>query len=270
MSQRILVTLSLALLATLSMPATADLVFSAPPRESQSGGADSYAPLAQYLSKVTGQKVIYKYSDNWLSYQNEMQKGTYDLVFDGPHFVGWRMAKLGHVPLVKFPGNLSFVVIVKKTDNRFNSITQLAGRTICAHAPPNLATLTVLYEFKNPARQPFIIDTQGFPAAYKGVVSGKCVAAILQAKLAAELDKEAHATRVVYQSEPLPNQALSAGPRVQPEMQQKIIRALLSESGKAAAGALLERFKMKEFVPASDKEYIGLGVLLQDVRGFEQ
>jgi len=270
MSQRILVTLSLALLVTLSMPAAADLVFSAPPRESQSGGADSYAPLAQYLSKVTGQKVVYKYSDNWLSYQNEMQKGTYDLVFDGPHFVGWRMAKLGHVPLVKFPGNLSFVVIVKKTDNRFNSIPQLAGRTICAHAPPNLATLTVLYEFKNPARQPFIIDTQGFPAAYKGVVSGKCVAAILQAKLAAELDKEAHATRVVYQSEPLPNQALSAGPRVPPEMQQEIIRALLSEPGKAAAGALLERFKMKEFVPASDKEYIGLGVLLQDVRGFEQ
>jgi ABC-type phosphate/phosphonate transport system substrate-binding protein len=270
MSQRFLVSLSLAFLATLSVPAAADLVFSAPPRETQSGGADSYAPLAQYLSKVTGQKVEYKYSDNWLSYQKEMQKGTYDLVFDGPHFVGWRMAKLGHVPLVKFPGNLSFVVIVKKNDNRFNSITQLAGRTICAHAPPNLATLTLLYEFKNPSRQPFIIDTQGFPAAYKGVVSGKCVAAILQAKLAVELDKEAQATRVIYQSDPLPNQTLSAGPRVSPEMQQKISRALLSEPGKAAAGALLERFKMKEFVPASSKEYNGLGVLLQDVRGFEQ
>ena len=270
MSQRFLVAFSLAFLATLSEPAAADLVFSAPPRESQSGGADSYAPLAQYLSKLTGQKVDYRYSDNWLSYQKEMQKGTYDLVFDGPHFVGWRMAKLGHMPLVKFPGNLSFVVIVKKTESRYNSIQQLAGRTICAHAPPNLATLTLLYEFKNPARQPFIIETQGFPAAYKGVVSGKCVAAVLQAKIAAELDKEAHATRVVYQSEPLPNQALSAGPRVSPEMQQKIIRALLSEPGKVAASSLLERFKMKEFVPASGKEYLGLGVLLQDVRGFEQ
>ncbi len=270
MFQRFLITLSLAFLATLSVPAAANLVFSAPPRESQSGGADSYAPLAEYLSKVTGRKVDYRYSDNWLSYQKEMQKGTYDLVFDGPHFVGWRMAKLGHAPLVKFPGNLSFVVIVKQTDSRFNSIQQLAGRTICAHAPPNLATLTVLYEFKNPARQPVIIDTQGFPAAYKGVVSGKCVAAILQAKLAAELDKEAHATRVIYQSEPLPNQALSAGPRVPPEMQQKIYRALLSDEGRTAAGALLERFKVKEFVPASSKEYLGLGVLLQDVHGFDR
>lgn len=270
MSQRFLVALSLAFLATLSVPAAADLVFSAPPRESQSGGADSYAPLAKYLSKVTGQKVDYRYSDNWLSYQKEMQQGTYDLVFDGPHFVGWRMAKLGHVPLVKFPGNLSFVVIVKQTESRYNSIQQLAGRTICAHAPPNLATLTVLYEFKNPARQPVIIDTQGFPAAYRDVVSGKCVAAILQAKLAVELDKEAHATRVIYQSEPLPNQALSAGPRVSPEMQQKIIQALLSDEGKAAASTLLERFKVKEFVPARSKEYLGLGVLLQDVWGFDQ
>lgn len=269
MSQRSLVTIAVSLLAALSMPAEADLVFSAPPRESQSGGADSYAPLAQYLSKVTGQKVVYKYSDNWLSYQKEMQKGTYDLVFDGPHFVGWRMARLKHVPLVKFPGNLTFVVIVKQTDNRYNSITQLAGRAICAHAPPNLATLTVLYEFKNPARQPYIINTQGFAAAYQGVMEGKCVAAILQSKLAAELDKDAHATRVVYQSEPLPNQALSAGPRVSPETQQKIIHALLSAPGKVAASSLLERFKMKEFVPASSKEYLGLGVLLQDVRGFE-
>ena len=270
MSHRLLVSLAFTLLATLSLPAAANLVFSAPPRESEAGGTDSYAPLAQYLSKVTGQKVDYKYSDNWLSYQKEMQKGTYDLVFDGPHFVGWRMARLKHVPLVKFPGNLSFVVIVRQTDNRYNSLTQLAGRTICAHAPPNLATLTVLYEFKNPARQPYIINTQGFTPAYQGVVEGKCVAAILQSKLAVELDKEAHATRVIYQSEPLPNQALSAGPRVPPAMQKKIIHALLSEPGKAAAGALLERFKMKEFVPANSNEYLGLGVLLQDVRGFEQ
>ncbi len=118
MLQRYPVALFLLFLAIFSASAAADLVFSAPPRESQAGGADSYAPLAQYLSKVTGQKVDYKYSDNWLSYQKEMQKGTYDLVFDGPHFVGWRMAKLGHVPLVKFPGNLSFVVIVKQADTR--------------------------------------------------------------------------------------------------------------------------------------------------------
>jgi len=35
-------------------------------------------------------------------------------VFDGPHFVSWRMTKLQHVPLVKFPGNLEFVVAVRK------------------------------------------------------------------------------------------------------------------------------------------------------------
>ncbi len=56
----------------------------------------------------------------------------------------------------------------------------------------------------------------------------------------------------------------------QPEMQQKIYRALLSDEGRTAAGALLERFKVKEFVPASSKEYLGLGVLLQDVHGFDR
>lgn len=249
-------------------PAYAELTFSAPPRESADKGSDEYQPIAAFLSKVIGQKVTYKHSDNWLTYQSEMQKDAYDIVFDGPHFVGWRMAKHGHTPLVKLPGNLSFVVVVRDNETRVQTVEELAGRTVCAHAPPNLATLTLQAQFSNPSRQPLVLETRGFKPAYDNVVSGKCVGTVMQKGLHAELDKDAKATRIIFTSKPVSNQAVSVSRRVTPDQRNKIVNGLMSAEGKAAAAALLARYKKDSFEIANSEEYDGLGVLLKDVWGF--
>lgn len=259
-----------ALLALLSLlPARAELILSSAPRDSREIEETIYKPIADLLSKAAGEKVTFRHGDNFLVYQSEMRKGTYDIVLDGPAFVGWRMAKLGHVPLVKFPGNLVFVTITQSNQDKINDLKGLGGRTVCAFPPPNLATLTVLYEFDNPARQPLIIEVQNFPDAYKGVISGKCVGGILQAKLYQDLDKEAKAAKVLFTSKPLPNQAFSAGPRVTAEKRERIIQALLSPEGAAATQKLRDVFKIQTLLPASADEYQGLGKLLRDVWGFE-
>lgn len=250
-------------------PARADLVFSAPPRESRAKGDEVYQPIADFLSRVTGRKVVYRYSDNWLVYQRDMQKGIYDIVFDGPAFIGWRQDMLGHVPLVKLPGKLSFVVAVKKDDQKIQALKDLAGRTVCAFPPPNLAALTVLYEFDNPARQPLLVETKGFPEAYQGVLEGKCAAGILQAKIYEKLAAERGGTRAIFSSRSLPNQAFTAGPRVPSELREKITAALLSPEGRAATQPLRAEFKVEGFEPATKEEYTGLGRLLRDVWGFE-
>jgi ABC-type phosphate/phosphonate transport system substrate-binding protein len=270
--QRIRYGLNLALLCTVlavAPRAAADLVFSAPPRESGAKGDEVYAPLADFMSRVLGQKVVYQHSDNWLSYQSGMQRDAYDIVFDGPHFIGWRMEQLGHVPVVKLSGNLAFVVIVKTGDGRVAALKDIAGRTLCAHAPPNLATLTTLFEFDNPARQPLIVETVGFPAAYRGLLAGRCVATVLQAKLYESLDRD-KAARVVFRSRPYPNQGISVGQRVSAALRDKLTQALLSPDGAAVAKGLLERFKKTEFVPATREEYQGLGRVLKDVWGFDR
>lgn len=257
---------SCALIAT---PATADLVFTAPPRESRAKGIEVYQPIADHLSKVIGQKVVYQYPDNWLLYQRDMRKGVYDIVFDGPAFVGWRQDKLGHVPLVKLPGKLNFVVVVKKDQDKIQTLKDLAGRTVCAFPPPNLAALTVLYEFENPARQPLIVETQTFPGAYQGVLTGKCAAGILQTKIYEKLSAEQSGTRVIFTTRAVPNQAFTAGPRVSPELKDKIAKSLLSPESKQATQKLLEEFKVQNFEPATKEEYAGLGKLLRDTWGFD-
>ncbi len=251
-----------------STPATAELILTAPPREAAGKGAESYDGIADFLTKIIGEKVTYSNPTNWLTYQSSMHKGAYDIVFDGPAFVAWRMLKLQHVPLVKLPGQLSFVVVVKKEDTRINNMADLAGRTVCGLAPPNLATLIMQYEFPNPARQPLIVATKNFKESYAGVVNGKCLAAVINAKVYAGLEAQSHATRVIFTSKAFSNQAITVGPKISPEMRAKITQALLSPAGTAASLSVLERFKAAAWMPAKPEEYEGLQVLLKDVWGF--
>jgi len=148
-----------------------------------------YGPIADFLSAKTGHTFTYKHPDNWLSYMKEMRMGEYDLAFDGPHFVSWRIAALQHTPLVRLPGKLEFVVISRKDNAKVTKIQDLAGKPICGHAPPNLATLTMQDQFQNPSRQPRIEVVRGFKNVYNAMVAGKCEAAVIPAKVYKKLNK---------------------------------------------------------------------------------
>lgn len=263
---------SLAILLAASWPAgndcradddRADLVFGAPPRESYAREIEVYQPLVDYLSKITGRSITYRFADNWLAYSKNMASGAYDIVFDGPAFNGWRAERLRHMPLVKLPENFVFVVIIKADDDRTRTVSDLAGRLVCAHAPPNLGTLTLLSLFQNPARQPVIVEIQGWANGYKGLIDSKCVGTVLPLGNLAKYEAgRKKLTKVLYQHKPLPNQALSVGPRLSPEMRTRIAQALMSNDGQSATQKLRAIYAGAEFVPANKGEYVGLGDLL--------
>lgn len=241
-----------------------DLVFSAPPRGSYQEEVAVYQPVVEFLSKVIGRNVVFQYSDNWLSYSKEMTEGRYDIVFDGPAFNGWRMEKLGHTPLVKLPEDFVFLVVAKADDERIKQLKDLAGRKVCAHAPPNLGTLTLQAQFDNPAREPWIVEVKGWDNAYKALISGQCVATVLPIKnLAKDDNGPVKLTKVLYRHKAMPNQAISVGPRITPELQKKLTQALLSDEGRRATEKLRAAYAGKDFVPASREEYAGLGDLLK-------
>jgi len=255
-------------------PATASAepgtyVFSAPPRESAQAAAEIYGPIAEYLSAVTGKQVVYRQPANWIAYQTEMRKGEYDLVFDGPHFNAWRASNLQHNILVKAPGEHSFVVVVKKDNDKVHELKQLTGRGICGMSPPNLGTLTVLNEFDNPMRQPLIVSTESWNTIYSGIQTGRCTAAILPARNLAKLDPQGTATRVVFKAKAYPNQAFSAGPRIAAEDQAKIARALTLPDARTATTKLRDAYALSgDFQPAAKDEYAGVASILKDTWGY--
>jgi len=245
-------------------------VFSAPPRESAQAAAEIYGPIAEYLSRVTGKQVVFRHSSNWIAYQTEMRRGDYDLVFDGPHFNGWRASHLQHNILVKAPGDHSFVVAVKKDNTRITELKHLTGRAICGMSPPNLGTLTVLKEFDNPMRQPVIQNTEGWDAVYGNLQADRCAAAILPARNLAKYDASGDHARVIFKARSFPNQALSAGPRVTPGDQAMIVRALISPEARGATRKLRDAYALNgDLLPATKDEYVGVAGILKDTWGYQ-
>jgi ABC-type phosphate/phosphonate transport system substrate-binding protein len=244
------------------------LVFSAPPRETAEVGKAIYQPVADYLSRVIGKKVVYKYPGTWGVYRTKMLEGSYDIIFDGPHFNSYRMEKLSHNILVKIPERHEFAVIVRKDHATFKNIQQMAGYTFCTHAPPNLGTLVLLSQFDNPARQPVIVNTKGWDHIYQGVVSGKCTGGVIPVLNLKKYDRTGE-TRIVYKTQAMPNQAFSAGPRVSLEDQQIIARALVSPEAAGPTAKLRAAYKVGDsFAPASNEEYRGMAVYLRNEWGY--
>lgn len=273
MNKRVLLPAILGLLcATLAAPVSAaqELVFTSPPRESAEDGLKVYKPIADYLSRVIGKPVVYKHPGNFLTYQYDMRQGKYDIVFDGPHFVSWRMHMIDHEPLVTLPGNLAFTVMVNKDNQDIQTVQDLRGHTVCGLAPPNLATLTLYSLFDNPARQPLVIRVNSFPEAYQQVAKGKCVAAVMRDKMFNKLNKKHKAGRAIFNSKGIANQTFSAGPRVSPQQKEKIIEAMLSEQGVKTMQAFHKRFNKnsKPMKRAKREDYTDLALLLKDAFGF--
>jgi len=247
-----------------------ELVLSAAPREDDAEAETIYGPVAEYLSTVLGKKVVFKHAGNWGVYQGLMQKGAYDIVFDGPHFNSWRVDRVQHNVLAKVPGEHVFVVLVKKDNDKIRELKQLAGRTICGHAPPNLGTLTALNEFDNPARQPIIVNIDGWKHIYQGMLAGKCVAAAIPLKKLEQFEKDSgRQAKIVFRGATLPDNALSAGPRLSLQDQEKITRALLTPEGEKATMKLREKYAAgRPFTAASNKEFAGLGTYLKNEWGY--
>jgi ABC-type phosphate/phosphonate transport system substrate-binding protein len=250
-------------------------VFASAPRGNAASESEVYQPVADYLSKVMGHKVVYKFSDNWMEYQQNMLDDRFDIVFDGPHFVSWRIAHLNHVPLVKLPQPHVWVVISRSDNVAVTNMGSLAGRAVCTPAPPNFGTLTLLSLFPNPSRQPFIVQTKGWRNGYDGVVANKCMAAIMPLSNWRAFDPDSRQTKLLYRHQPYPNQAITvSGRRIPPAMQATLRAALLSEAGQQATQRLRERYakvkgQVEQLVAANPEEYANVDVVFKNVLGFD-
>ena len=245
-----------------------EYIFTAPPRETEKKGQETYGPIAEYLTKVTGKKFVYKHPGSWINYQSNMQKNKYDLIFDGPHFVSWRIAKAKHTPLVKIPGDFIFVFLTQKNNKKVTGLQRLAGRSVCGHAPPNQGTLRLYNAFPNPARQPFLKSVKGWRNIYKAMIDGKCDGAVVPLKIYKKLDPKGTAARVLLITDAAPGQAFTASAAIPFDVRLKIAEMLINPSGQLATQKLRTRFRAKSLIKATPQEYADVKVLLKDSWGF--
>jgi ABC-type phosphate/phosphonate transport system substrate-binding protein len=134
--------------------------------------------------------------------------------------------------------------------------------------PPNLAALVALSQFDDPKKQPVLVPAKGWDKVYSGLMSGRCMGGVFPASNLQVIDKD-NAMRVLYKSAPVPEQALSAGPRVSPADQAKIAAALVAPEALEPTEKLRATAKGGDkFISANNAEYAGLARLLKKEWGF--
>ena len=248
---------------------SADFLFTAPPRETMEKGVEIYKPIADFLSRETGERFTYRHPGSWAEYSRGMQQGEYDLAFDGPHFVSWRIRHIDHDVVVKLPQLHIWRVIARSDNARINSMDDLVGRKVCAPKSPNFGMLTMMSHFSNPDKQPIHVITKGWKDGFNGVVQGKCEATVLPKTNHRKFDATLSKTKAVHTHLPYPNQAFTAGPRIDPAMKSKIRKAMLSEDGQQALSKLRDRFTRGALlVSAENEEYEGISLVLKRASNF--
>ncbi len=254
-----------------SQQISAKLILTAPPRESAEQGKKLYGPLANHLSKLLGEEVVYQHPRDWLRYQRDIRRDVFDIIFDGPHFASWRILHLSHTPLAKLPGRLDFYFIAPKSSKNIREPNDLVLKKVCAIPPPNLTSLVLLNVLNSPIREPLIKSVKGgMPAVFKQLNEKKCVAAVVrQDYFNKRLSEEQRSKyKVIYTSEKIPNQVITASSRVNKLNQEKIIKSLTSDGGTPAVNGILKRFagkKVKHFITTTKKDYEGQNEFLEGV-----
>lgn len=249
------------------------VVFTTPPTQPVEKTQELYGPLAAWLSEVTGAEVVLVPARNFLEYTNNMRQGQYDLIFDGPHFVSWRMLNLEHEPIARLPGELVFVLAARE-DAGISDVSQLVGKKLCALASPNLATLAVLDYFPNPSRQPILVPVKSFKDSLQCALDNKALAGVMPIHFWKKWTKEGETQglKVVLSTaqRPLPPRTFSISKKVSPELRAKIAAALLDAEGKPGAKPVLDRFRKKNFTDVKSDNFEGLHRLLRQVWGFDE
>lgn len=261
-----------AALATLAAQAAETIVFSTPPTQPPDVTRRNFQPLVDYLTAKVGVKVELVPAHSFLEYANKMRAGEYDMLFDGPHFIAWRLKHLDHTVLAKLPGKLRFYVVVRG-DVEVGKVPDLVGKRVCGPASPNLATLSFIDEFPNPARQPIVVPVKSFRAALRCLRTKRSVASVFRDKFwdtkVPEEEKEGLRVLAVIDRN-IPDRGFSITRHVDEATRRRLREALVATSDTEIAARVLASIggAKKGFVPATDAEYRGLERLLRPVWGF--
>lgn len=260
------------LIGLYSQVAYSDYTFTAPPRESIEKGIKVYKPISDFLSQVTGEGFIYEHPDTWSEYSENMHSEKYDLVFDGPHFIDWRINNIDHEALVKLPQLFRWRIITRKDNVSISSLRDMEGKKTCAPGSPNfgmLSMLSMFSHFPNPDKQPVHIKIKGWINVYEAITSGKCDVGVLPKTNLSIYDKNNEFTKVIHTHLPYPNQGFTVSKRLPSQLRNKIRDTLLSEDGQEAMKLLRQRYAAGvKLVNATDEEYNGVRLVLQRADNF--
>ena len=254
-----LVVLWLAALATVVSAQPAPLAFGVLNQQSPTLTAERWNPILQYVSTASGVPLRLRMGRTVDDTDDMMGRGELDFVFTNHNFQS-EYERIGFRVIARWGGEPIRGVIVVAADSPVRQLKDLAGKKVAF-----------------PSREAFVayavpvvaLKTAG--VAVEDVMAGNQDGALAQLKaqqvqaaavnsrfLKQYAEREAVTFREIYLSDPYPDLAVVAHPRVPAAAVDAVRRALLGMKSDPAAAALLERVKFPGFEPATNRDYDGV------------
>lgn len=221
--------------------------------------AQRWGPILAHVSEQAGVTLRLRMGATAQETDAMMGRGEFDFVFTNHNFqpeydrMGWRV-------IARWAGEPIRCAIVVPADSPVRDLKELQGRRV-AYANPDAfvgyAVPKMLFKAQGVHESEVFAGTQD--AALTQLHLRQAEAAAVNSRFLEEYAARSGARfRVLYLSEPYPELAVIAHPRVPRETVERVRRALLDMKDDPQGQAVLARAKSPGFAPAEDGDYEGV------------
>ena len=243
------------------------------PQESPSKLFSVWKPIAQYLSRTTGEKIVFKTEKSIPLFEKSLLRGTYDFAYVNPAQFIQINTKMKYSADVRARKNI-VGILVGREHGDIQALLKEEPRFI--FPAPNAFASSVLikyelskkfnYKFDDPKKTGYI---HSHDSVYKGVMSGLAdLGGGIERTLDVFFDKhekhlngEKEYLSIVYKTKAYPSHPFSFHPRVDSKVKEKIITALMNMPEN-----LKESLKVREFILINNQEYNSVEDLMQAIK----
>ena len=237
-------------------PIHADIVMGVVPQQSPLKLLKTWSPITKYLSKQTGEKIIFKTETSITKFEKVLYSGGYDFAYMNPYHYIVAHKTQGYEARLRAQKNIKGILVMKKG----RSIDDIKKENFTYLFPaPNAfaATLLTKYDLLEKYKVPIEVlnnakYVNSHDSVYKGVSRGlgDVGGGIERTFRALNDEKTKESLTVVHTTKAYPSHPFAFNPSMREETKNKIIHALMN-----IPSSYLQKLKIKELRPTDNKEY---------------
>jgi phosphonate transport system substrate-binding protein len=237
----------------------ATLVFGVLNQQSATLTAERWNPILRYVSSVSGVPLRLRIGPTVQETDGMMGRGEFDFVYTNHNFRPEYDA-MGFRVIARWGGEPIRCVIAVPLDSPVQVLADLTGKRVAFPSSDAFVGYAVPVVALKNARvgieEVFAGNQEGAIAQLK--IRRVAAAAVNSRFLAQYSEREGVRFRELYISEPYPELAVVAHPRVSPAIAEKVRQALLGMKSDPGAAEIRQLTKSPGFEPATDADYEGV------------
>jgi ABC-type phosphate/phosphonate transport system substrate-binding protein len=228
--------------------------------------AETFQPLADFISALTGRPCTIRTPPNFPAYWEAVRHNGYDLAFDAPPFADYRIRKFGFSALAKTSDTASYSLLMR-SDARKRDPASLVGKRVATLGLASIGTLRLNALFPNPYRQPVVVEVPNSEEGLKSLLNKSVQAAFLPtANIGSQIGPRGAV--VVLTTEPIPRLVFSASPRLARDLADKIRSSLLLANTTDSGRAMLRATGIDFFDSTTNEEFANQSYVLRGYWGY--